>query len=53
MREAAKIKLPWIRIGSLIGKLVVSAKGGLTTQEAEELLSDLGDIISKISVQLP
>ena len=50
--KGTKIKLPWILIGSLVGKLIVSPKGGITPEEAEDLLEALGNIISRITLQM-
>jgi len=48
-----KIRIPWVRVGMLIGKLVKAAKGGIDKEEAEDLLSDLAEIAVQIAVQLP
>lgn len=47
-----KIKVPWIMIGALLGKLVKSAKGGIDKDEAEDLLTDLAEIAVYITRQL-
>jgi hypothetical protein len=47
-----KIKVPWIMIGALLGKLVKSAKGGIDKDEAEDLLTDLAEIAVFITRQL-
>lgn len=46
------IKIPWARVGLLIGKLVKSARGGIDKEEAEDLLADLADIAVFIATQL-
>ena len=46
------IKLPWAKIGLLVGKLVKSARGGIDKTEAEDLLGDLADIVTSITMQL-
>jgi hypothetical protein len=46
------IKIPWAKVGILIGKLVKSARGGIDRDEAEELLGDLAEIVSLIAIQL-
>jgi hypothetical protein len=46
------IKLPWAQIGLTIGKLVRSARGGIDKAEAEDLLGDLADIITYITLQI-
>ena len=46
------IKLPWAQIGLLVGKLVKSARGGIDKAEAEDLLGDLADIVTFITMQL-
>ena len=46
------IKLPWGQIGMLIGKLVKSSRGGIDKTEAEDLLGDLADIITYITLQI-
>ena len=50
--RADNIKLPWSQIGMLIGKLVKSSRGGIDKQEAEDLLGDLADIITFITIQI-
>ena len=47
-----KIKVPWPRVGILIGKLVKSASGGIDKEEAEDLLKDIADIVAFIAIQL-
>ena len=44
------IKLPWSQIGLLIGKLVKASRGGVDKVEAEDLLGDLADIITFITM---
>jgi hypothetical protein len=39
------VKVPWAKVAILIATLVKSAKGGITKDEAEELLEQLTDII--------
>jgi hypothetical protein len=46
------IKIPWIKVGLLIGKLVKAAKGGIDKEEAQDLLSDLAEIAAHIALQL-
>jgi len=46
------IKLPWSQIGLLIGKLVKASRGGIDKTEAEDLLGDLADIITFITLQI-
>lgn len=46
------IKLPWSQIGLLIGKLVKTSRGGIDKSEAEDLLGDLADIITFITLQI-
>ena len=46
------IKIPWIKVGLLIGKLVKSARGGIDKEEAQDLLGDLADIAADIAIQL-
>lgn len=46
------IKLPWSQIGLLIGKLVKASRGGVDKAEAEDLLGDLADIITFITIQI-
>ena len=46
------IKLPWSLIGLLIGKLVKSSRGGIDKAEAEDLLSDLAEIITFVTIQI-
>jgi hypothetical protein len=46
------IKVPWGMIGQLVGKLIKSARGGIDKAEAEDLLGDLADIITFITIQL-
>lgn len=46
------IKLPWSQIGLLIGKLVKASRGGVDKTEAEDLLCDLADIITFITLQI-
>ena len=50
--KVENIKLPWGQIGRLVGKLVKSAKGGIDKEEAEDLLGDLADIVTFITLQL-
>jgi hypothetical protein len=44
------IKVPWSKVALLIATLIRSAKGGITRDEAEELLEQLGDIIVHLTV---
>jgi hypothetical protein len=44
------VKVPWSKVALLIATLVRSAKGGITKDEAEELLEQLGDIIVHLAV---
>jgi len=46
------IKIPWAKVGLLIGKLVKSARGGIDKDEAEDLLGDLAEIAAQIAIQL-
>lgn len=46
------IKIPWIKVGLLIGKLVKAAKGGIDKEEAQDLLGDLAEIAAHIALQL-
>ena len=50
--KAENIKLPWSQIGLLIGKLVKVSRGGINKDEAEDLLGDLADIITFITLQI-
>lgn len=43
------IKVPWAKVVLLITALVKSAKGGITKEEAEDLLEQLADIIVHIA----
>lgn len=43
------IRVPWGKVGLLIGTLVKSAKGGISKEEAEELLEQLAEIVVYIS----
>jgi hypothetical protein len=46
------VKSPWSLVGILIGELVRSARGGISKEEAEELLGHLADIIADVSIQI-
>jgi hypothetical protein len=46
------IRVPWGKVGVLIGMLIKSAKGGINREEAEELLEQLADIIIHLSVSV-
>lgn len=50
--KVENIRLPWSMIGLLIGNLVKSARGGIDKTEAENLLGDMADIITFITIQL-
>jgi len=44
------VKVPWSKVALLVATLIRSAKGGITKDEAEELLEQLGDIIVHLAV---
>jgi hypothetical protein len=46
------IKIPWVKVGLLIGKLVKAAKNGINKEEAQDLLGDLAEIAADIALQL-
>lgn len=46
------VKVPWSKVALLIATLIRSAKGGITKDEAEELLEQLGEIIVHLAVGL-
>jgi hypothetical protein len=46
------IKIPWIKVGLLLGSLVKAAKGGIDKEEAQDLLGDLAEIAAHIALQL-
>jgi hypothetical protein len=46
------IKIPWVKVGLLLGSLVKAAKGGIDKEEAQDLLSDLAEIAAHIALQL-
>jgi len=46
------VKVPWSKVALLIATLIRSAKGGITREEAEELLEQLGEIIVHLAVGL-
>ena len=39
------VKVPWSKVALLIATLIRSAKGGITREESEELLEQLGDVV--------
>jgi len=47
--EKILVKIPWAKVAILITTLVKSAKGGISKDEAEELLEKLSDIIVHIA----
>ncbi len=47
--EKILVKIPWAKVAILIATLVKSAKGGISKDEAEELLEQLSDIIVHIA----
>jgi hypothetical protein len=46
------IKIPWVKVGALLGSLVKAAKNGIDKEEAQDLLSDLAEIAAHIALQL-
>lgn len=50
--EKILVKVPWSKVAILIATLVKSAKGGISRDEAEELLEQLSDIIVHLAVGL-
>lgn len=46
------IKVPWSKVAILIATLIRSAKGGITKEESEELLEQMGEIIVHLAVGL-
>jgi hypothetical protein len=46
------VKVPWSKVAILIATLVRSAKGGISKDEAEELLEQLSDIIVHLATGL-
>lgn len=50
--EKILVKVPWSKVAILIATLVKSAKGGISREEAEELLEQLSDIIVHLAVGL-
>lgn len=47
--EKILVKVPWAKVAMLIVTLVKSAKGGISKEEAEELLEQLSDIIVHVA----
>jgi hypothetical protein len=47
-----KIKIPWAKVGLLIGKFIQAAKGGINKEEAEDLLGELAELAIIITKQL-
>jgi len=43
------VKVPWAKVAMLIGALIKSAKGGISKEEAEDLLEQLSDIVVHIA----
>ncbi len=50
--EKILVKVPWAKVAILIATLVRSAKGGISKDEAEELLEQLSDIIVHLATGL-
>jgi len=50
--EKILIKVPWAKVAILIATLVRSSKGGISKDEAEELLEQLTDIIVHLATGL-
>ena len=50
MNEKIIVKVPWSKVAVLIATLIKSAKGGISREEAEELLEQLSDIIVHLAV---
>jgi hypothetical protein len=50
MNEKIIVKVPWSKVAMLIATLIKSAKGGISREEAEELLEQLSDIIVHLAV---
>lgn len=52
INDKTLVKVPWSKVALLIATLIRSARGGITKEEAEELLEQLGDIIVHLALGL-
>lgn len=50
MNEKLIVKVPWSKVALLVSTLIKSARGGITKEEAEELLEQLSEIIVHLAV---